>query len=90
LNGKNRTRGEMTATESEPHPGNFPLGSVESRAAARSMIRPGKLRAGDTGNTEEGHYYVVVRDPKTCGLLRVVIALDIPEIFVETLCAGPD
>ena len=76
LNSRNEGRGELTATESEPHPGNYPLGSVESRAAARAMIRPGRLRDGDEGYTEKGLRYVVVRDPVTGGLIKVVIDVD--------------
>lgn len=53
-NGKGTERCGLPATVSSFHPVDFPLGSVESRAAARAMIRPGELRAGDKGKTEDG------------------------------------
>ena len=48
---------ELSGTDSLPHPGNFPLGSPESRAAARAMARPGRVRVGDEGISEDGQPY---------------------------------
>lgn len=62
---------DLPATGSAPHPGNFPLGSVESRAAARAMIRPGRLRAGDKGTFPCGCWYVVTTKPGG-GVLQIV------------------
>ena len=51
----------LPATLSLLHPGDFPVGSVESRAAARAMLGPGQLRAGDQGDTEDGGWYIVLK-----------------------------
>jgi hypothetical protein len=48
---------ELGSTDSLPHPGNFPLGSIESRTAARAMIRPDRLRAGDSGTEKDGSWW---------------------------------
>jgi len=55
-----RQRG-LPATLSSLHPADFPVGSVESRAAARALLGPGQLRAGDQGDTEDGGWYLVVK-----------------------------
>lgn len=54
----NNGRGELPATLSL-HPADYPVGSVESRAAARAMLK--QPRAGDQGDTEDGGWYIVVR-----------------------------
>jgi len=51
----------LPATLSLLHPADFPVGSVESRAAARALLGPGELRAGDQGDTEDGGFYTVVK-----------------------------
>jgi hypothetical protein len=52
---------ELGGTESLPHPGNFPLGSVESRAAARAIIAAGRFRSGDRGTFRCGCTFLVVQ-----------------------------
>ena len=37
--GKDRTQLTLPATNSGPRPGDFPLGSAKSRAAARALLR---------------------------------------------------
>jgi hypothetical protein len=54
-------------TDSLPHPGNFPVGSPESRAAARAMIRPDQLRAGDEGTLKCGCCFCVFNDVDSHG-----------------------
>jgi hypothetical protein len=71
----NRGTGELGGTDSLPHPGDFPLGSVESRAAARAMIRPDRPRAGDEGVTEDGRCYMWltrVPDKPESGLMQLI------------------
>lgn len=62
------------ATNLLPQPANFPLGSRESRAAARAMVRPGELREGDQGRTA-GVWWTISKDEET-GSLRVVCVGD--------------
>jgi len=57
----NARQKSLPATLSSLHPADFPVGSVESRAAARALLRPGQLRAGDEGDTEDGGWYIVVK-----------------------------
>jgi len=51
----NRNNGKRTdgladpATQSVPEPGDYPLGSLESRAAARAVIEERKIRAVHDG-----------------------------------------
>lgn len=70
LNEKKKKLGELTATESLPNPGNFPVGSLQSRAAARTLAS--RERDGDQGVTEDGWPYIVFRD-ETGSLRRLVI-----------------
>lgn len=73
-NGKGSEAGDLPATVSSLHPADFPLGSVESRAAARAMIRPGELREGDKGKTEDGGWYVVIKkNPDDPGDRRLLV-----------------
>ena len=51
---------ELGGTDSLPHPGNFPLGSIESRAAARAIIAAGRFRNGDRGSFRCGCSYTVL------------------------------
>jgi hypothetical protein len=60
LNEKKKKLNELTATESLPNPGNFPVGSLQSRAAARTLAS--REREGDQGMTEDGRSYVVFRN----------------------------
>ena len=57
----NARQRSLPATPSSLHPADFPVGSVESRAAARALLGPGQLRAGDQGDTEDGGWYMVVK-----------------------------
>jgi hypothetical protein len=51
---------ELGGTDSLPHPGSFPLGSIESRAAARAIIAAGRFRNGDRGTFRCGCSYTVL------------------------------
>jgi len=58
----NLQTGEVTdsaGTDFGVHPANFPLGSIESRAAARALIAAGRWRAGDTGTFKCGCCFMV-------------------------------
>lgn len=75
----NLTTGDLLAlggTDSLPHPANFPLGSVESRAAARAMIQPDRMRAGDRGTEADGSWWFVVNNEETGGLTQIVFPKD--------------
>lgn len=68
----------LGGTDSLPHPGNFPLGSVESRAAARVMIATGRLRAGDRGTFKCGCTFFVAskrggQGTETGALVQIVL-----------------
>ena len=52
---------ELGGTDSLPHPGNFPLGSIESRAAARAIVAAGRFRPGDRGTFRCGCTFVMVQ-----------------------------
>lgn len=73
LNGLSEAEGGTTATSSLPRPEDFPVGSVESRAAARLVVQQGGLRENDEGVTEEGHPYFVFKDPKTHQLMKIIM-----------------
>jgi hypothetical protein len=71
----NLTTGDLSAlggTDSLPHPANFPLGSVESRAAARAMIQPDRMRAGDRGTEADGSWWFVVNNEETGGVTQII------------------
>jgi len=72
----NARRKSLPATLSSLHPADFPVGSVESRAAARALLGPGQLRAGDQGDTEDGGWYIVVKgkgdDPQDPRSLTII------------------
>lgn len=74
----------LPATVSTLHPADFPIGSAESRAAARALLRPGRLRAGDQGKTEEGGFYIIVKknpsDPKDSRLLKIIFPATLSEL----------
>lgn len=93
-NGKGTERGGLPATVSSLHPADFPLGSVESRAAARAMIRPGELRAGDKGKTEDGGWYLVIRenpnDPEDRRLLVITFPPNLSSYMPRTVGKAPD
>lgn len=75
----NLTTGDLSplgGTNPPPHPGNFPLGSIESRAAARAMIGPERMRAGDRGTEADGSWWFVVTNEETGGLTQVVFPKD--------------
>jgi hypothetical protein len=73
-------------TDSLLHPGNFPVGSLESRAAARTMVRPNQLRTGDEGMLKCGCMFFVVNieDSKgnPTGKVRMVI---LPVTFSDAM-----
>ena len=69
LNKKKNKLDELTATESLPNPGNFPVGSLQSRAAARTLAS--RERDGDQGMTKDGLSYIVFKDD--AGQLRRLI-----------------
>jgi hypothetical protein len=48
LMNKQREKPSLPATDSELRPGDFPLGSIESRAAARAKLERIKVNPGDT------------------------------------------
>ena len=52
--------GRLPATDLRPRPGDFPVGSLESRAAARAILGEGGLEVGTSGFTEEGHFYRII------------------------------
>jgi hypothetical protein len=58
------------------HPASFPLGSVESRAAARAMIQPDRMRAGDRGTEADGSWWFVVNNEETGGVTQIVFPKD--------------
>lgn len=63
-------------TDSIPHPANFPVGSVESRAAARAMIRPDHPRAGDEGTFKCGCFFFWANKEEkdaTRGMLQIIM-----------------
>jgi hypothetical protein len=67
---------ELGGTDLLPHPASFPLGSAESRAAARAMIGPDRMRRGDTGVTEEGNVWMVVardQEKPELGLIQLIL-----------------
>lgn len=66
----------LGGTNPAPHPGNFPLGSIESRAAARAMIGPERMRAGDRGTEADGSWWFVVNNEQTGGLTQIVFPKD--------------
>jgi hypothetical protein len=71
----NLTTADLSAlggTDSQPHPANYPLGSVESRAAARAMIQPDRMRAGDLGTEADGSWWSVVNNEETGGVTQIV------------------
>ena len=71
----NLTTGDLLplgGTDSLPHPANYPLGSVESRAAARAMIQPDRMRAGDRGTEPDGSWWSIVNNEETGGVTQVV------------------
>jgi hypothetical protein len=70
-NGKPKPLSDLPATDSRLHPGNFPIGSLESRAAARAFIRPGHLRAGDRG-TDADSFWWVIRDEESGRLIKII------------------
>jgi hypothetical protein len=43
MRSKSEDKNHLTATDSASSPGNFPLGSLESRAAARAMLRRSEI-----------------------------------------------
>lgn len=55
---KEKAERGLSATASVVHPADFPVGSLESRAAARTLLR--KLRPGDQGATEDGGWYLCI------------------------------
>jgi hypothetical protein len=72
---------ELGGTDSLPHPGNFPLGSIESRAAARAIIASGRFRSGDRGTFRCGCTFIVVgkqdaegREMK--GMVQIILPKD--------------
>lgn len=79
--GQGNSEPRLPATVSKLHPADFPIGSVESRAAARSMVRVGELRAGDRGEIE-GVYYIVVKTrwDKDGGPIVVVLPRKLSEL----------
>jgi hypothetical protein len=58
------------------HPASFPLGSVESRAAARAMIQPDRMRAGDRGTEPDGSWWSVVNNEETGGVTQIIFPKD--------------
>jgi hypothetical protein len=66
----------LGGTDSVSHPGSFPLGSLESRVAARAMIGPDRLRAGDTGVEKDGSSWVVIHDEDRDCLVQIVFPKD--------------
>jgi hypothetical protein len=68
----NRGTRDLGDTNPPPHPGSFPLGSVESRAAARAMIGPDRLRAGDRGTEPDGSWWFAANNEETGGVLQIV------------------
>ena len=75
----NLTTGDLSAlsgTDSLPHPGDFPLGSPESRAAARAMIQPDRMRAGDRGTEPDGSWWFVVNNEETGGVTQIIFPKD--------------
>ena len=66
----------LGGTNPPPHPSSFPLGSLESRAAARAMIGPERMRAGDRGTEADGSWWFVVNNGETGGLLQIVFPKD--------------
>jgi len=59
LNETKKKLNELTATESFPNPGDFPEGSLQSQAAARTLAS--RERDGDQGVTEDGRPYIVFK-----------------------------
>jgi hypothetical protein len=74
LNEKKKKLDELTATESLPNPGSFPVGSLQSRAAARTLAS--RERAGDQGVTEDGWPYIVFKDDAS-NLRRLIINMEL-------------
>jgi hypothetical protein len=78
----NLTTGDLSTasgTDPLPHPGNFPVGSVESRAAARAMIRPDRPRAGDEGTFKCGCFFFMINKAEgdqTGGLVQIIMPGD--------------
>jgi hypothetical protein len=50
------------------HPGS----SVEPRAAARAMIGPDRMRAGDRGTEADGSWWFAVNNEETGGVTQIV------------------
>lgn len=77
---------ELGGTDSLPHPGNFPLGSVESRAAARAIVAAGRLRPGDKGSFKCGCTWLVARKIDSEGReLSSVVQIIFPKDFSRVL-----
>jgi len=77
---------ELSGTDLLPHPGNFPLGSAESRAAARAVVASGRLRAGDQGRFKCGCRFVVVAKQSSRGQetgQTVQVILDVGELSAK-------
>jgi hypothetical protein len=74
LKEKKKKLDELTATESLPNPGNFPVGSLQSRAAARTLAS--RERDGDQGTTEDGWPYIVFRSDAG-QLCRLVVDMEL-------------
>ena len=51
---------ELAGTDLSAHPANFPLGSLQSRAAARALLAVGRFRGGDSGTFKCGCTFLVV------------------------------
>ena len=79
-------RGRLPATDLRPRPGDFPVGSLESRAAARAILGEGGLEVGTSGFTEEGHFYRII--PGSDGQ-PVKMIWDIPRPSRERCPAAP-
>lgn len=76
---------ELGGTESLPHPGSFPLGSIESRAAARAIVAAGRFRSGDRGTFRCGCIFVVVSKQDAEGNeLKGMVQIIFPKEFAES------
>lgn len=79
---------ELGDTDSLPHPANFPLGSIESRAAARAVVATGRLRPGDRGTFKCGCSYFVVsktnaKGEETSGTVQMILPKDFSNLMKE-------
>jgi hypothetical protein len=91
-NGPTTELSELAGTDLSAHPANFPLGSLQSRAAARALIVARPWRAGDCGTFKCGcTYWVVAKSDDNGRPTGRLIQMIFPKSFADVPVPGqPD